>query len=90
MNTDNDGDSSDEVKGAQTALSETNSGNVHAAAQQLEAGVSRFAQDDQRDHESLVALVRQVSQQVRTTDADVRKDRAQIDKLSNWILNNRR
>ena len=77
----------DEATGAQTALSNINSGNVHDAAQQLQASVSRFAQEAQR--ESFVTLIKQVSEQVRTTDAKVEVNRAQIDKLASRIKNYR-
>ena len=78
---------SDEATGAQTASAEINSGKVHGAAQQLQASVSRFAQEAQR--ESFVTLVKQVSEQLRTTDAKVQDNRAQIDKLASRIRNYR-
>ena len=77
----------EEAMGAQTASAEINSDKVHGAAQQLQASVSRFAQEAQR--ESFVTLIKQVSEQLRTTDAKVQDNRAQIDKLASRIKNYR-
>ena len=89
MSTDNNSDSNDEATGAPTALSETNSGDVHEAADQVQTSLSRFAQGTEGNQENLVALLKQVSQQLRATDATIQKNTAQIDKLSSWIRNSR-
>jgi hypothetical protein len=85
----NNSNSNEEAVGAQSAPAEINSGKVNDAAQQLQAAVSSFAQETQRNQESLIALIKQMSDQLRSTDAKGRADRAQIDKLASQIRNYR-
>ena len=82
--------SSDSAVPAQTPPPEVNSSNVNNAAQQLETSVSRFSQGAQRNQESLIALIKQVSEQLRAIDAKAQKNSAELEKQKNWILNNRR
>jgi hypothetical protein len=79
-----------EATGSQTASAEIDPGKVRDAAVQLQASVSRFAQEAETNQQSLVALIQQVSGQLQTIGAEVQKDRAQIDKLTSWIGSNRR
>jgi seryl-tRNA synthetase len=89
MDTDNKSDSSDKAIGAQTASTELDSDQVHDAAEQLQASVSRFAQEDEGNQQSVVVAMKQVGAQLQTTDAKVRQNRAEIDKLSSRIRNYR-
>ena len=89
MNTDNNSISNDEAMDPQSAPVEMNSGNVHDAAQQLETSISRFAQEDEGNQESLFAVMKQAGAQLRTTDAKEQRNRAEIDKLASRIRNYR-
>lgn len=68
---------------------DTNSGKVHDAAEQVDASVSRFAQENQKNREGIVALIKQLSERLRITDAKLLEIHGQIDKLANWIRNYR-
>jgi hypothetical protein len=90
MDTYNNSNTNDEAMGAQTAPAELDSHQVHDAAEQLQASVSHFAQEDERHQQSLLTVTKQMDAQLRTTDAKVQRNRAEIDKLESWIRDNRR
>lgn len=85
----NDGNSDDEAMGAQAAQAEIVPDQAHDAAGQLQASVSRFAQEDEGNLQSFVTVIKQVGAQLRATDAKVRQNRAAIDKLASQIRNYR-
>lgn len=85
----NDNNSSENAMGAQTGSVESNSGKVRDAIQQFQASFSSFVQEDQRHKEGIIALIKQQSEQLRTTDSKAQKNRTQIDKHEGWIRNNR-
>ena len=86
MDTDeNDG----EAMGAQANPADAISGEIRDAGQQMQAIISRFSQDDQRNQESLVSFTGQAGGQIRTTDAKARENSKQIEKLESWIRYNR-
>ena len=90
MDTDNnDSNSNEEAVDAQSAPTEMNSGKVNDMAQQMEAAVTSSEEEDQRNQESIIAVLKQVSDEVRTNDAKRQADRAQMDKLADWIRNYR-
>ena len=86
---DNNSNTSDEAMGAQTTSAELDSDQVHDAAEQLQASVSHFGQEDEKRQQSLRTVMKQMSAQLRTTDAKVQGNRAEIDKLANRIRNYR-
>jgi hypothetical protein len=94
MDNQNDADTTEEAAGSGAASAETNSDGLQNTAQQLEATVSRFAQDTEHNQESLTTLLRQVSEQTSAANAgvqDVRSElRAKVEKLESWIKYNRR
>jgi len=90
LNTDWNRDSSDEATGVQTALSETNSGDVHDAAQQLEASLSRFVQDDQKTDENLSRLMDHPSDQIRSLEKKIEDVRRATERNLELIRNYRR
>ena len=89
MDTEQTGDANTIAIGGQTAPAEPNPGEVHDAAQQMQESVSRFSQEDQSYQENLVTGIKQVSGQLRATDAKVQQNRADIDKLGSRIRNYR-
>ncbi len=58
-------------------------------AEQLQRSISRFTQEDERNQEGLLAVIKQMGAQLRTTDVKLGENRAQIEKLGSWIRNNR-
>jgi hypothetical protein len=69
------GNTSDETMGAQTAPAESDSAQAHDAAQQLQASVSQFAQDDEGHQQSLLAVVKQMGAQLRRQRFPARMER---------------
>ena len=67
----NDENAGDEPVTAQTAPAEMSSGEVQAAAQQLQASVSRFGQEDRRTHEDLSRLMDQPGDQMRSFEKKI-------------------
>ena len=91
MDTDESSSNSDETAGdAPIASAEATSRKANASAQPLLASISRFAQQAQTNQESLISLIMQVGEQLRATDAKVRKNSAEIEKHVGWILTNQR
>jgi hypothetical protein len=86
----NNRDTSDEATGAQTAPGELESDQVHDAAERLQASVSDFAREDEEQQQSLLTAMKRTAAQLRTTDAKMEENSAKIDKLANWIEDNRR
>lgn len=86
---DDDGNSSDEAMGPQTQPEEMDFSEILDAVAELQASVTRFAESDESGQEGLLAAIKQMGAQLRTTDANVQKDRAQIEKLEGWIRYNR-
>jgi hypothetical protein len=76
--------------GAQTTTVETNSDEVNDMAHQVEADVSNFEQQDDRNQQGLTALLQQMSQQLQAVNAQVQKDGTQIERLESWVKSNRR
>jgi len=76
--------------GAQIAQAEPDFSPLREAAQQLQASVSRFAQEHDKGDEGITSVVSQIGAQLRNTDAKTEQNTAQIEKLGNWIRNNRR
>ena len=89
MDTQENGNASSSAIGAQTAPAELNPGVVHDAARQMQESVSRFSQEDEACQETVVTAIRQVIGQLRETDAKVRQNRAEIEKLGSHIRNSR-
>ena len=56
--------SDNEATGAKAASAEINSDQVRDAAEQLQGSVSRFAQENQRNHENLSRLMDQPDLQI--------------------------
>jgi hypothetical protein len=86
---DNNRSSNDEALNPQTAPVNMDFGQMFDAAEQLQSTVSRFAEGDDSGQEGLLAVMKQMGAQLRTTDAKVRENRAQIEKLGSWIRNSR-
>jgi hypothetical protein len=89
MDTGENDNSGDDATGAQAASAETDLAQLHDTANQLQASVSRLAQEDEGSLESLVTVIKQVGAQLRTTDASVQKNCAEIDKLATRLRNYR-
>ena len=89
MDTDNNGNSSDEAMGAQTAPAAVDSGQVHDAAERLQASVSQFLQENQRNHEKLNRSMDQPSDQVLKLERKIEDVRKATEKNMDRIRNYR-
>lgn len=89
MDADNSGNSSDEAVGGQTASARMNSDEVRDAAQELQANVSRFFQEDQRADEDLSRLMDQPSDQIRRLERKIEDVRSATERNRELIRNYR-
>jgi signal transduction histidine kinase len=85
----NSGNSGANAVGTQTGTTVSNSDEVNDALRQLQATVSAFVQEAQGSTERLIALVNQMSQQLRATDSKMQQNAALIERLSSWSASNR-
>jgi hypothetical protein len=74
---------------AQAGLAAMDFSQLPEVAEQLQRSISRFTQEDERNQEGLLAVIKQMGAQLRTTDVKLGENRAQIEKLGSWIRNNR-
>lgn len=90
MDTDqNQGNSSATSRLAPAPPAESSAASASASAEPLLTSVSRFAQQSQENQEKLLTLMNQVTEHLQTTDANVERSNAQIEKLAGWIKYNR-
>ena len=85
----NNGNSGGNAVGTQTGTTGSNPDEVNDALGQLQATISGFVQEAQASTESLVALVNQMSKQLRAIDSKAQQSAALIERLSSWIASNR-
>ena len=90
MDTNNNSNSSDETMGAQTAPAEINPGNVNDAAEQFQASLSRFMQEDQRAKENLSRFMDQPSDQIWRLEKKIDDVRSATERNLELIRNYRR
>jgi hypothetical protein len=75
--------------GAQTGSTGSNPDEVNNALGQLQTTLSDFVQEAQSSTKSLIALVNQMSQQLRAADSKAQQNAALIERLSSRIASNR-
>ena len=86
---DNNGNSNQEAMGSQSTSAGMNSANVQHAAQQLQASLSEFFQEDQRKDENLSRLMDHPSDQLQSLEREIDDVRKATERNRELIRNYR-